>query len=113
MIGADRSLLEDFQGLYAEADADGIVRVSEHGGPQRHRGLTVVPAGFERDLLCGIGDHAGAVQGLGIINGIDFRRRTVSLFTAVPERFVRVVQTGDMYLARDGFELRHERLGRL
>jgi polynucleotide 5'-hydroxyl-kinase GRC3/NOL9 len=100
--------VQDARFVYAETIADGVIGVSEHGAPQHHRGLTVLPAGFERELLCGVGDHAGRVQGLGIINSIDFRRRTVSLFTAVPRRRVHVVQPGDMHLARDGRELRRE-----
>jgi len=102
----------DARFLYAEATVDGIVGVSVHGAAQHHRRLTVLPAGFERDLLCGIGDHAGKLQGLGIINRIDFRLGTISLFTAVPQRRVHVVQPGDMHLARDGRELRRERLVR-
>lgn len=100
--------LRDARFLYAERSADGVIGVNEHGAAQHQRGLTVLPAGFERDLLCGIGDRAGRMQGLGIINRIDFRRRTVSVFTAVPRRRVRVVQPGDMHLARDGHELRRE-----
>jgi polynucleotide 5'-hydroxyl-kinase GRC3/NOL9 len=100
--------VRDARFLYAETTANGVIGVSEHSAPQHQRGLTVLPAGFERDLLCGVGDRANRMQGLGIINGIDFRRRTVSLFTAVPRRRVRVVQPGDMHLARDGRELRRE-----
>jgi polynucleotide 5'-hydroxyl-kinase GRC3/NOL9 len=100
--------VHDARFLYAEATADGIIGVSEDGAPQHHRGLTVLPAGFERDLLCGIGDRAGRIQGLGIISRIDFRRRRASLFTAVPHRQVHVVQPGDMHLMRDGRELRRE-----
>lgn len=104
----NRTPLRDARFLYAESSPDGVIGVSEQNAAQHQRGLTVLPAGFERDLLCGIGDRAGTMQGLGIINRSDFRRGTVSLFTAVPRRRARVVQPGDMHLARDGHELRRE-----
>lgn len=91
---------------YAERTAEGIVAVSEHALPEQH-GVKVIPAGFERGLLCGVADHHGNTLGLAIIRKLDFQHGTISLLTPVPMHDVKVVQFGDLYLSPDGTELQH------
>jgi hypothetical protein len=42
---------------------------------------------------------------LALIESIDFSRRSVFLISPVPAGQVRVLQLGDLYIARDGREL--------
>lgn len=91
---------------YAERTPEGIVAVSEHALPEQH-GVKIIPAGFERGLLCGVADWHGNTLGLAIMQEIDFQRRTICLLTPVPTHDVAVVQFGDLYLSADGTELQH------
>lgn len=90
--------------LYAERTAEGLVVVSERG-QKPPPDAQVIAAGFEKSLLCGIGDERGRGVGLGIMEAIDFANGTVSLFTPVDRDRIRLVQFGDLYLALDGREL--------
>lgn len=67
----------------------------------------LLPFGFEQNLLCGVADRTGRCLGLGIIEGIDFSARTISLSTPVESSKVRIIQFGDMYVRADGTELAH------
>lgn len=89
--------------LYAERTAEGQLIV---GAPATVPvESTVLPQGFEQNLLCGIADGSGRCLGLGIIERIDFAARTVSLVTPVDSDKVRIIQFGDVYVRRDGTEL--------
>ena len=61
---------------------------------------------IERNLLSGIADASGRCLGLGIIERIDFARRTIVLSTPVERDRVRIVQFGDLYVTPEGGELR-------
>lgn len=90
--------------LYCERTSEGVVAVCRPSGRVRHHGLTVIPAGFDRDLLCGVADEGGRGRGLAIIEGIDFAQRRVTLHTPVPPAQIRVLQIGDIHLGLDGRE---------
>lgn len=68
-------------------------------------GVVSVPAGFERDRLCGLADRHGNGRGLALIQGIDFAAGRIALRTPVPSRAIRAVQWGDLRLDAEGREL--------
>jgi polynucleotide 5'-hydroxyl-kinase GRC3/NOL9 len=89
---------------YAELTAEGPVVVL--GGAQANlRTAKVLPAGFERNLLCGLADDTGRGLGLAILERLDFERQTAELFTPVTRERIRVLQFGDLYVAPEGREL--------
>ncbi|HWE16373.1 MAG TPA: Clp1/GlmU family protein [Hyphomicrobiaceae bacterium] len=90
--------------IYAERTVEGVVAVSE----EPISGTEIVKStkpGFERNLLCGVADECNRGVGLALIESIDFGRRSVFLISPVPAGQVRVLQLGDLYIARDGREL--------
>ncbi len=93
---------------HAEATPEGLILVGGRGRGRRR--ARVLPAGFERDLLCGVADRRNEGAGLAILREIDFRRRRLTLLTPVAARRVSVLQFGDLYLAPDGRELGRARL---
>lgn len=90
--------------LYAEQTAEGVIAVSESALSQLDILKSLRP-GFERNLLCGVADQSNECLGLGILEAIDFARRTITLFTPVAARKIAALQLGDLYLAPDGREL--------
>lgn len=90
--------------VYAELTADGpvVVLASAEQSPGETR---VLPAGFERNLLCGLADATGRGLGLAILERLDFAERTATLVTPVPRAAIRVVQFGDLYVSPEGREL--------
>ena len=91
---------------YAEKYPDGIIGVSGITTEEISRsGIAVLPSGFERNLLCGVLDSHSEMMGLAILEEIDFRSETASLFTPVPSGKIAIVQSGDLYLDREGREL--------
>jgi len=97
--------------LYAEQLPDAVIAVAREEAPHALEGIQVLPRHFADQLLCGVADGAGECLGLGIVSGIDFIRRSFTLYTALPKRRIRIVQFGDLYLDRDGQELHHGRVG--
>jgi polynucleotide 5'-hydroxyl-kinase GRC3/NOL9 len=89
--------------IHAERSAEGTLIVGAPVAPPPDSKL--LPAGFERNLLCGIADATGRCLGLGIIERIDFAGRTIALTTPVERDKVRIVQFGDVYVTPDGGEL--------
>ena len=65
----------------AERSCEGFLIVGAPVAPPPDSKL--LPAGFERNLLCGIADATGRCLGLGIIERIDFASRTIALTTVV------------------------------
>lgn len=103
--------IEDPRFLYTESFPDGVIAVAgEEPYEPLERGQ-VLPRNFGGHLLCSAVDRAGNCMGLAICTGIDFTRLSLMLYTAVPKRRIRIVQFGDMYLDREGRELRLGRLG--
>lgn len=100
--------LEDPRFIYAERTPEGMIAVAAALPPVEQPGLHVLPAGFERNLLCGLADQRERGLGLALINAIDFQHMTIALLTPVPERRIRVLQFGDLYLAADGRELQRK-----
>ncbi len=89
--------------IHAERSAEGILIV---GTPAiLAADSKLLPADFERNLLCGIADATGCCLGLGIIERIDFAGRTIVLTTPVERDKVRIIQFGDMYVTPEGGEL--------
>jgi polynucleotide 5'-hydroxyl-kinase GRC3/NOL9 len=64
-----------------------------------------VPAGFDRNLLCGVADRRNKGLGLALITGIDWDQGCISLCTPVPAAHIRIIQGGDLYLTPDGCEV--------
>jgi polynucleotide 5'-hydroxyl-kinase GRC3/NOL9 len=89
--------------IYAERSSEGILIVGAPVAPPADS--KVLPAGFERNLLCGIADASGRCLGLAIIERIDFANRTIALTTPVERDKVRIVQFGDVYVTPEGGEL--------
>ncbi len=89
--------------VHAEKSSEGILIVGTPAAPPPDSKL--LPAGFERNLLCGVADQTGSCLGLGIIERIDFAKRTIALTTAVEHDKVQIVQFGDVYVTPEGGEL--------
>lgn len=88
--------------LYAEDTAEGRLVV---GGPEPvEPGVKQLPAGFERDLLCGVADGRGECLGLGRLRRIDFASRRLELITPVLSSEAAILQLGDLYVGPDGYE---------
>jgi polynucleotide 5'-hydroxyl-kinase GRC3/NOL9 len=90
--------------LYAEHTPEGVVAVAETSVAGADIAKRLRP-GFERNLLCGVTDERDRGVGLALLESIDFGRRCVALSSPVPAEKLRVIQLGDLYLARDGSEL--------
>jgi polynucleotide 5'-hydroxyl-kinase GRC3/NOL9 len=89
---------------YAARTAEGLVAVAAPGTPARP-GVTLLPANFERHLLCGVAARRGQGLGLGILLRLDFDQETLTLCTPVPVAQLRMVQLGALYVRPDGHEL--------
>lgn len=98
--------IPDASCLYAERTPEGVIAVS--GDRPRTSVLKVLPPGFERHLLCGVADRNDEGLGLATIQGIDFKRGTISLVTPVARSRIAILQLGDMYVTSDGEELAGE-----
>jgi polynucleotide 5'-hydroxyl-kinase GRC3/NOL9 len=101
----------DSRYVYAERSSDGVVAVSRTDEIVHHRNMNIVPRGFADNLLCGVTDANHNCLGLGIISHIDFIRGELFFFTPVTKTSVAVIQFGDIYLDREGHELRQRRKG--
>ena len=89
--------------LHAEKSSEGVLIV---GAPVAlPPDSKLLPAGFERNLLSGIADPTGRCWGLGIVERIDFAKRTIALTTPVERDKVRIIQFGDVYVTPEGGEL--------
>lgn len=93
--------------LYCEKTSEGVLAVSE--GPSELNGVTVLPAGFEEHLLCGLEDESSDGLGLALIRRINFRAMSITLFTPVPSDRIRIIQFGDIYLDTLGRSLDQRR----
>lgn len=90
---------------YAEQTAEGVLAIgTPPAGPEGSR-ATVLPTGFEHNLLCGIAGRRNQGVGLAILQRIDFSKESLTLLTPVPAVDIHVVQFGAMYLTPDGQEL--------
>jgi polynucleotide 5'-kinase involved in rRNA processing len=90
--------------LYAERTAEGLIAVAAHDIPYSP-GVTVLPAGFEHHLLCGIANQRNHGLGLAILKHLDFAAETLTLLTPIPAEHIRIIQCGDLYVSPDGREL--------
>jgi len=90
--------------IYAEKTPEGLIGISADPTAEL-AALQVLPAGFEKNLLCGLGDYRGNGLGLGIIEKIQLQQSTITLWTPVGRQRIRTLQFGELYLDRDGREL--------
>lgn len=97
--------------LYAERLPEGLIAVAGEVAPPALERVQVLPRNFADHLLCGVADGAGECLGLAIGSGIDFARRSLTIYTPVPNGRIRIVRFGDLYLDRNGRELHLGRLG--
>ncbi|SEN24167.1 polynucleotide 5'-hydroxyl-kinase GRC3/NOL9 [Nitrosospira multiformis] len=103
--------VEDPRFVYAELLPEGLIAVAAEVASPAWEGVAVLPRNFADQLLCGVADEAGRCLGLAIISGIDFSRKSLTLYTPVPKARIRLVLFGDLYLDQDGHELHLGRLG--
>lgn len=96
--------LERASFLYAEHTSEGLLVIATEGQADTP-GARVLPAGFERSLLCGIASRRNAGLGLAIVMRLDFARETIVLHTPVPVEQIKVVQFGTIYVNAAGCEL--------
>jgi polynucleotide 5'-hydroxyl-kinase GRC3/NOL9 len=89
--------------IHAERSSEGILIVGAPVAPPADSKM--LPAGFERNLLCGVVDATGRCLGLGIIDHIDFAAGMIALVTSVERDMVRIIQFGDVYVTPEGGEL--------
>ena len=94
--------------IYAETTPEGMIGISADPVAELPE-TRMLPAGFEKNLLCGLGDRHGDGVGLGIIQEIQWRQPTITLWTPVAGPRIRSLQFGELYLDRDGQE-RQDRL---
>ena len=102
VLHAERSADGIFLIVEGRADADGLRTLGESfGGTAR-----AVESASLANLLVGLLGETGETLGLGIVEGIDFRRRRMSLYTPLndPDRS-RGIRLGSLQLARDGTQL--------
>ena len=90
--------------VYAERTAEGLLAIAASGTPY-HPGVTVIPIGFERSLLCGVANRRNRGVGLAILIRIDFATETLTLLTPVAAADIGIIQFGDMYVSPDGREI--------
>ena len=90
---------------YAEQTAEGVIAIDKNPAGREGARATVLPAGFERNLLCGVAGRRNQGLGLAIIERINFTNDSLTLLTPVPAVDIHVVQFGNMYLTPDGQEL--------
>ncbi|HKJ88571.1 MAG TPA: Clp1/GlmU family protein, partial [Gammaproteobacteria bacterium] len=93
--------------LHAEDTPEGRLVVGNRPLPDGE--IKRIPAGFERELLCGVVEPGGRCLGLGRLEALDFRRRSLSLWTPVPEGRIAGLQLGDLYVDGTGRELSRSR----
>ena len=89
---------------YVEQTAEGVIAIGNLPTSSQGNRATVFPAGFERNLLCGVAGRHNQGLGLAILKHIDMANDTLTLLTPVPAGDIHVVQFGDMYLLPDGQE---------
>ncbi len=89
---------------YAERTAEGVMAVADPGTPPQPN-LTLLPAGFERHLLCGVANQRQHGRGVAILTHIDFAQERLTVFTPVPTDQLRILQFGDIYVSPAGREL--------
>ncbi|MFP4616220.1 MAG: Clp1/GlmU family protein [Thiohalorhabdus sp.] len=93
--------------LHAEETPEGPLVVGNR--PLSDRTTKRLPAGFERDLLCGVLDTGGRCLGLARLARLDFRTRKLTLWTPVPPDRIRGLQLGALYVDAEGRELARSR----
>lgn len=90
--------------LYAEETADGPLLV-QAAGAGRRSGARTLPAGFARNLLCGLADARGRGTGLATIERMDFAEGRIILNTPLLASDIRVIQFGDLCVSPEGRDL--------
>ena len=84
--------------------AEAMLAVAAPGTASRP-GVTVLPAGFEHNLLCGVANRRTCGLGLALLQHINFASETVTLLTPVPAARIRIIQCGELYISPEGHEL--------
>jgi polynucleotide 5'-hydroxyl-kinase GRC3/NOL9 len=90
---------------YVAQTAEGVIAIGPNLASLEAARATILPVGFEQNLLCGVAGRRNQGLGLAILKHIDFTNEMLTLFTPVPAAQIHVVQFGDMYLTPDGHEL--------
>jgi len=90
--------------VYAERIGSAVVAVAPPGAPAPP-GTRRLRHDFARSLLCGLAGDDGRGLALGLIEEIDFARRTLTVTTAAEADAIRTVRLGDLYVDRGGAEI--------
>lgn len=90
--------------LYAERTTEGLLAVVAPGTAYPP-GSTVLPAGFEHNLLCGVANRRNHGLGLALLQHINFASETLTLLTPVAAERIRIIQCGALYVSPEGQEL--------
>ncbi len=98
--------------IYSEITSEGVISVKDESAKLSGYEKKLV-VGFEKNLLCGLGNWRNHCIGLGIIKEIDFVRENIHLLTPVEEERIRIIQPGDIYIEPDGREIGRKRPGGL
>jgi polynucleotide 5'-hydroxyl-kinase GRC3/NOL9 len=91
--------------IYCEKSAEGILAITETKLPAGTK-FKPVPPGFEENLLCGVADRHNTCLGIARLRKIDFRRRTIRLFSPVEADKIAILQWGNIYVDGEGKESR-------
>ncbi|UCC33270.1 MAG: hypothetical protein JSW53_05750 [Candidatus Bathyarchaeota archaeon] len=81
-------------------DEEQMRRIEEASG----KWVRVIRDGEEEGLLVGLHDETGAFLGIGIIDGIDYRRRAIKVFTPVTKK-LSTIRVGQIKLDKNGREI--------
>ena len=104
--------IERENSVYSEITSEGVISVidkpPEFSGYQKN-----LVVGFEKNLLCGLGNWRNHCIGLGIIKEIDFARQKIHLVTPVEKEKIKLIQPGDIYIEPGGREIGRKRPGGL
>jgi len=86
------------RGIWIEEEQ--VRRVEEMFG----KWVRVARDGDEEGLLVGLHDDKDVFLGMGIIDGIDYRRLAIKVFTSVSEK-VSTIRVGQVKLDKNGSEI--------
>lgn len=110
--------------IYAQREPDGAIYAILDRAPAKTAGisaieeqfktrhLTIVPQNHFQGLVCGLSDSRGRFLGIGLMQQVDYIRRTFHMLTSVPRsEAIAQVALGAFRARPDGREIGHIRPG--
>ena len=98
--------------IYREITSEGVITVCEKSLMEHDHRRNLV-AGFEKNLLCGLGNWKNYCIGLGIIIKIEFDSGRIRMITPVEKEKIKIIQPGDLYIEPSGKEIGRKSPGNL